>query len=187
MGTEEPFVLFLQLIHKLKYFKISKYIIPATKKKNLLWFNNHHGCCCCHHHPFTQKILDHKEIYQNVNTEKCLWVMVSQNGIPCNFIKDFPKAKQKSQTFWEKNMLYLWEYCLNLFSLTFHKFIWPQELSLLLLSRWAKESTLGNVGDEIQDIFFFFSSDFSFFLSFLQNTLYLLSQQKTSKLGFCYL
>lgn len=33
MGTEEPFVLFLQLIHKLKYFKISKYIIPATKKK----------------------------------------------------------------------------------------------------------------------------------------------------------
>lgn len=82
--------------------------------------------------------------------------MVSQNGIPCNFIKDFPKAKQKSQTFWEKIMLYLWEDCLNLFSLAFHKFIWPQELSLLLLSRWAKESTLGNVGDEIQDIFFFF-------------------------------
>lgn len=102
MGTEEPFVLFLQLFHKLKYFKISKYIIPATKN-TLLWFNNHHGCCCCCHHPFTQKILDHKETYQNINIEKCLWVTVSQMiFLTNNFIKDFPKAKQKPQTFWEK-------------------------------------------------------------------------------------
>lgn len=96
MGTEEPFVLFLQLFHKLKYFKISKYIIPATKN-TLLWFNNHHGCCCCCHHPFTQKILDHKETYQNINIEKCLWVTVSQNDIPYKqFYKRFSKSKTKT-------------------------------------------------------------------------------------------
>lgn len=112
MGTVEPFVLFLQLFHKLKYFKISKYIIPATKKnpKNLLWFNNHHGCCCCHHHLFIQKILGHKKIYQNVNIEKCLWVMVSQNGILCKqFYKRFSKSKTKIPDILGEKICYIFE------------------------------------------------------------------------------
>lgn len=53
-------------------------------------------------------------------------------------------------------MLYLWEYCLSLFSLAFHKFLWPQEPPFLLLSQRANENTLGNVGDEVQKTFFFF-------------------------------
>lgn len=150
LSIEKSCVLFLQLFckneisrNKVKHILTNtkkKIDNPLPKKKKIYGFNNHHSCCCCHPHPL-KKILDRKEICQNINIGKCLWVRVSQSVfLANNFLRDSENKTKKLNKHFGKMIYYILKDTVQVCSVLHFTNLSTSPLR----STQAEDSTLGN-------------------------------------------